>query len=178
MTRGFHVVACTKRKNTKLPQAFSANHGARRIFRTYRTQHFRNRTLSTLYLTFWLTHVWDESKLSPNVKWPQVNIEPNLKTVWEGYWKEIEMSSYGKAETERLKQNLENQLERLVEQLEDLENCKCVIKTFLHLLLLKMLFQRGFRTGRIWRNEKRYDRTIERIKWESEKACERRYFVN
>lgn len=34
------------------------------------------------------------------------------------------MSSYGKAETERLKQNLENQLERLVEQLEDLENCK------------------------------------------------------
>lgn len=34
------------------------------------------------------------------------------------------MSSYGKVETERLKQNLENQLERLVEQLEDLENCK------------------------------------------------------
>lgn len=34
------------------------------------------------------------------------------------------MSSYGKAETERLKQNLENQLERLVEQLADLENCK------------------------------------------------------
>lgn len=34
------------------------------------------------------------------------------------------MTSYGKAETERLKQNLENQLERLIEQLEDLENCK------------------------------------------------------
>ncbi|KAJ8939186.1 hypothetical protein NQ318_017083 [Aromia moschata] len=34
------------------------------------------------------------------------------------------MSSYGKAETEKLKQNLENQLDRLVEQLEDLENCR------------------------------------------------------
>lgn len=34
------------------------------------------------------------------------------------------MTSYGKAETAKLKQNLENQLDRLVEQLEDLENCK------------------------------------------------------
>ncbi|CAH0558221.1 unnamed protein product [Brassicogethes aeneus] len=34
------------------------------------------------------------------------------------------MTSYGKAETEKLKQNLENQLDRLVEQLADLEGCK------------------------------------------------------
>ncbi|XP_056632321.1 protein LZIC-like [Diorhabda sublineata] len=34
------------------------------------------------------------------------------------------MTSHGKAETEKLKQNLENQLDRLVEQLKDLENCK------------------------------------------------------
>ncbi|CAH1236762.1 unnamed protein product [Diabrotica balteata] len=34
------------------------------------------------------------------------------------------MASHGKAETEKLKQNLENQLDRLVEQLQDLENCK------------------------------------------------------
>lgn len=34
------------------------------------------------------------------------------------------MSSHGKAETERLKQNLEEQLDRLVQQLEDLEECK------------------------------------------------------
>lgn len=34
------------------------------------------------------------------------------------------MFSYGKAENEKLKQNLENQLDRLVEQLADLENCK------------------------------------------------------
>ncbi|XP_018568902.1 protein LZIC-like [Anoplophora glabripennis] len=34
------------------------------------------------------------------------------------------MSSYGKAETEKLKQNLESQLDRLVEQLQDLENCR------------------------------------------------------
>lgn len=34
------------------------------------------------------------------------------------------MSSYGKVETEKLKQNLENQLDRLVEQLQDLESCK------------------------------------------------------
>ncbi|KAG5882339.1 hypothetical protein JTB14_037624 [Gonioctena quinquepunctata] len=34
------------------------------------------------------------------------------------------MTSYGKAETEKLKQNLEDQLDRLVEQLQDLENCK------------------------------------------------------
>lgn len=37
------------------------------------------------------------------------------------------MSSYGKAETEKLKQNLENQLDRLVEQLEDLESCRLVL---------------------------------------------------
>ncbi|CAH1183098.1 unnamed protein product [Phaedon cochleariae] len=34
------------------------------------------------------------------------------------------MSSYGKVETETLKHNLEGQLDRLVEQLQDLENCK------------------------------------------------------
>nr|XP_023015479.1 protein LZIC-like [Leptinotarsa decemlineata] len=34
------------------------------------------------------------------------------------------MTSYGKAETEKLKQNLEGQLDRLVEQLQDLEDCK------------------------------------------------------
>ncbi|KAF2880181.1 hypothetical protein ILUMI_25982 [Ignelater luminosus] len=34
------------------------------------------------------------------------------------------MFSYGKAENEKLKENLENQLDRLVEQLADLENCK------------------------------------------------------
>lgn len=36
------------------------------------------------------------------------------------------MSSYGRVETEKLKQNLESQLDRLVEQLADLENCKYV----------------------------------------------------
>ncbi|XP_019864937.1 protein LZIC-like [Aethina tumida] len=34
------------------------------------------------------------------------------------------MTSYGKAETEKLKHNLESQLDRLIEQLADLENCK------------------------------------------------------
>lgn len=34
------------------------------------------------------------------------------------------MTSYGKAETEKLKENLVNQLERLTEQLHDLENCR------------------------------------------------------
>lgn len=34
------------------------------------------------------------------------------------------MSSYGKVETEKLKQNLESQLDRLVEQLQDLESCR------------------------------------------------------
>ncbi|KAK2581611.1 hypothetical protein KPH14_002115 [Odynerus spinipes] len=34
------------------------------------------------------------------------------------------MSSHGKAETERLKKNLEEQLDRLVQQLEDLEECR------------------------------------------------------
>lgn len=34
------------------------------------------------------------------------------------------MSSYGKVETEKLKTNLENQLDRLMEQLEDLESCR------------------------------------------------------
>ncbi|CAH1108845.1 unnamed protein product [Psylliodes chrysocephalus] len=34
------------------------------------------------------------------------------------------MTSHGKVETEKLKENIENQLDRLVEQLQDLENCK------------------------------------------------------
>lgn len=34
------------------------------------------------------------------------------------------MNTYGKAETEQLKENLENQLDRLVEQLADLEECR------------------------------------------------------
>lgn len=34
------------------------------------------------------------------------------------------MSSHGKFETEKLKENLINQLDRLMEQLQDLENCK------------------------------------------------------
>lgn len=34
------------------------------------------------------------------------------------------MTSHGKAETERLKKNLEDQLDRLVQQLEDLEECR------------------------------------------------------
>lgn len=34
------------------------------------------------------------------------------------------MSSYGKDETDKLRENLQNQLERLVEQLEDLETCR------------------------------------------------------
>lgn len=34
------------------------------------------------------------------------------------------MSSHGKVETERLKKNLEEQLDRLVQQLEDLEGCR------------------------------------------------------
>lgn len=33
-------------------------------------------------------------------------------------------NSYGKVETEKLKENLQTQLDRLVEQLSDLENCK------------------------------------------------------
>lgn len=36
------------------------------------------------------------------------------------------MTSHGKAETERLKKKLEEQLERLVQQLEDLEECRQV----------------------------------------------------
>lgn len=42
------------------------------------------------------------------------------------------MTSYGKAETEKLKENLINQLDRLMEQLQDLENCKYV---FFYLIL-------------------------------------------
>lgn len=49
----------------------------------------------------------------------------NLKNWDVKIFSEIDiMSSYGKAETEKLKQNLENQLDRLVEQLADLENCR------------------------------------------------------
>lgn len=37
------------------------------------------------------------------------------------------MSSHGKVETEKLRKNLEAQLERLVQQLEDIEECRCVL---------------------------------------------------
>lgn len=53
------------------------------------------------------------------------------------------MSSYGKAETERLKQNLENQLERLVEQLADLENCKYAKRLFYKVFLVQKNCFRG-----------------------------------
>lgn len=36
----------------------------------------------------------------------------------------MKMSSHGKAETDRLRKNLEEQLDRLVQQLEDLEDCR------------------------------------------------------
>lgn len=38
------------------------------------------------------------------------------------------MTSHGKAETQKLIENLENQLERLVNQLQDLEECRYVLK--------------------------------------------------
>ena len=38
--------------------------------------------------------------------------------------KSTDMTSRGSAETEKLKQNLNDQLERLVQQLHDLEECK------------------------------------------------------
>ncbi|KYM77874.1 Protein LZIC, partial [Atta colombica] len=37
---------------------------------------------------------------------------------------DCKMSSHGKAETDRLRKNLEEQLDRLVQQLEDLEDCR------------------------------------------------------
>ncbi|EZA61646.1 hypothetical protein DMN91_009058 [Ooceraea biroi] len=37
------------------------------------------------------------------------------------------MSSHGKAETDRLRKNLEEQLDRLVQQLEDLEECRVTL---------------------------------------------------
>lgn len=40
------------------------------------------------------------------------------------------MSSHGKAETDRLRKNLEEQLDRLVQQLEDLEDCRFVLSSF------------------------------------------------
>ena len=36
----------------------------------------------------------------------------------------LEMSSRGRSETQKLKQNLEDQLDRLVAQLSDLEECR------------------------------------------------------
>ena len=52
------------------------------------------------------------------------------------------MSSHGKAETDRLRKNLEEQLDRLVQQLEDLEDCRfCFVLihfkniTFIYLFL-------------------------------------------
>lgn len=48
------------------------------------------------------------------------------------------MSSHGKAETDRLRKNLEEQLERLVQQLEDLEDCKYGIAFPDFLLFLEM----------------------------------------
>lgn len=35
------------------------------------------------------------------------------------------MASRGKSETSKLKQNMEEQLDRLMQQLQDLEECRC-----------------------------------------------------
>lgn len=79
MTRGFHVVACTKRKNTKLLEAFSANHNANRIFRRYH-KHALYRCSPSQALEFLqLSHVGYWHRLSRNVKRAQVNIGLNLK---------------------------------------------------------------------------------------------------
>lgn len=45
------------------------------------------------------------------------------------------MNTHGKAETEKLKENLQDQLDRLVEQLADLESCKWVHSKFVFLLI-------------------------------------------
>jgi hypothetical protein len=42
------------------------------------------------------------------------------------------MTSHGKAETDRLRKNLEEQLDRLVQQLEDLEECRFNVLTLNH----------------------------------------------
>lgn len=135
MTRGFHVVTCTKRKNTKLPPIPSANHNAISNFQTKHTPTLQHLSPSNTRKVHTTKAIAAHCSLPPNVKRSEVNIKPNLKQREEviGYQQsaflreQIDMSSYGKAETERLKQNLESQLERLVEQLADLENCKCVL---------------------------------------------------
>lgn len=40
------------------------------------------------------------------------------------FYLEIKMASRGKTETSKLKQNLEEQLDRLMQQLQDLEECR------------------------------------------------------
>lgn len=54
------------------------------------------------------------------------------------------MSSYGKTETEKLKQNVENQLDRLMEQLADLESCKYVNRDFATVHLMSILIYHHF----------------------------------
>lgn len=56
-----------------------------------------------------------------------INNFPNLKDKNEKIKiiiNKFKMTTYGKAETEKLKENLENQLDRLMEQLQDLEDSR------------------------------------------------------
>lgn len=41
------------------------------------------------------------------------------------------MASRGKSETGKLKQNMEEQLDRLMQQLQDLEECRCTVENFI-----------------------------------------------
>lgn len=53
------------------------------------------------------------------------------------------MASRGKSETGKLRQNMEEQLDRLMQQLQDLEECRCNIIQIYSQSMLDACLQRG-----------------------------------
>ncbi|XP_056651787.1 protein LZIC isoform X2 [Monodelphis domestica] len=51
------------------------------------------------------------------------------RCIYSAFYEKIKMASRGKTETSKLKQNLEEQLDRLMQQLQDLEECREELET-------------------------------------------------
>lgn len=69
------------------------------------------------------------------------------------------MASRGKSETSKLKQNMEEQLDRLMQQLQDLEDCRCRVEKSIISLLSGLVSYRLFVYSREELDEEEYEET-------------------
>lgn len=135
MTRGFHVARkvhlthLTENYWTTTPiYFFSFQNDTRLLFLSLDTLFDRKGALiermSKLY-----PNLPDNKRVNGNHLKIDITYK-KMQILSKWFHKAEKMTSYGKVETAKLQQNLENQLDRLVEQLGDLEKCKLVFNYF------------------------------------------------